>query len=251
LPEIRLAIGFRGTPILKRLYPSLRKSWARLTWIGGYKVKRYGDLLLLLNWRNYVDRQIGLLGGYEREQIDYLLSRMAGGCDGFIDVGANFGLYSLIVARSGRARAIHAFEPDPRNLGQLAGNLYLNKLTGVVQVHPLAVSDRVGPLAFTLADDGATGKTYAAADGGTTLMATTLDDALQLSGATLFLKIDIEGHALAALRGAERLLRDNRCFLQIETWAHDFDAVSGLLRAFGYRAIHRIHDDHYFEKPVF
>jgi FkbM family methyltransferase len=239
--------GFRNIPILKRLYPSLRKSWARLTWVEGYKVKRYGDVLLLLNWRNYVDRQVGLLGGYEREQIDYLLTRMAGGCDAFIDVGANFGLYSLLVARSGRVRAIHAFEPDPRNLAQLAGNLYLNKLTGAVQVHPLAISDKAGPLAFTIADDGATGKTYAAPDGATTLMATTLDDTFALAGARLVLKIDIEGHALAALRGGERLLRNNRCLLQIEAWEHDLAAVSETLQGFGYRWVHRIRDDHYFE----
>lgn len=52
-------------PVVRRLYPSLMKRWARLTWTGGHKVKRYNGLLLL-NWHNYVDRHVGLFGGYER-----------------------------------------------------------------------------------------------------------------------------------------------------------------------------------------
>ena len=74
-------------PVVRRLYPSLMKRWARLTWTGGHKVKRYNGLLLLLNWHNYVDRHVGLLGGYERAQVAYFLAQMQKGCDVFIDVG--------------------------------------------------------------------------------------------------------------------------------------------------------------------
>ena len=79
-------------PVVKRLYPSLLKRWARLTWTGGHKVKRYEGLLWLLDWRNYVDRQVGLLGGYEQAQVAYLLSRMRRGLFGVV---TKFSIHNL------------------------------------------------------------------------------------------------------------------------------------------------------------
>jgi FkbM family methyltransferase len=235
-------------PVVKRLYPSLLKRWARLTWTGGHKVKRYEGLLWLLDWRNYVDRQVGLLGGYEKAQVAYLLSRMKPECDAFIDVGANFGLYALQVAKAGYAREIHAFEPDPRNIGQLTGNLYLNNMAGAVTVHTLAVSDRPGRLSFHLASGTSTGQNRVAAGGNTIVEATTLDAMFRWTGKSVFIKMDIEGHEAAALRGASSLLRDNNCFLQIESYEGQRIEVEGLLRELGYEAVHAIGDDRYFAR---
>jgi len=235
-------------PVVKRLYPSLLKRWARLTWTGGYKVKRYEGLLWLLDWRNYVDRQVGLLGGYEKAQVAYLLSRMKPECDVFIDVGANFGLYSLQVAKVGYAREVHAFEPDPRNLAQLTGNLYLNNMTGAVRVHRLAVSDKPGQVSFRLAAGTSTGQNRVAADGDTIVEATTLDTMFGWQGKSVFIKMDIEGHEAAALRGAVRLLRENDCFLQIESYESQRVEVEALLRELGYEAVHAIGDDRYFAR---
>lgn len=237
-----------AVPVIKRLYPSLLKRWARLTWTEGHKVKRYQGLLWLLDWRNYVDRQVGLLGGYEKEQVAYLLSRMKPGCDVFIDVGANFGLYTLQVVKSGFAQEVHAFEPDPRNIGQLTGNLYLNNMTGAVNVHRVAVSDKPGRLSFRLAAGTSTGQNRVAADGDVVVEATTLDQAFGCKGKSIFIKMDIEGHEAAALRGALRLLRENACFLQIESYESQRAEVETLLRELGYESVHVIGDDRYFAR---
>jgi len=42
------------------------------------------------------------------------------------DIGANVGLYSLLMARQAGAASVHAFECLPGNIGKLQANLRLN-----------------------------------------------------------------------------------------------------------------------------
>lgn len=235
-------------PIIKRLYPSICKRWARLTWPGGYKLKAYNGLLLTLNHKNYIDRQIAFYGGYEQAQLRHLSAHMQKGCDLFIDVGANFGLYSLQIAKHNWALNIHAFEPDARNYAQFGGNMYLNKLSDKITLHRFAVSDKKGDLSFVIYPETSTGQTRVAnqSEATTTLHATTLDDTFQLEGKRITIKIDIEGHELAALKGAERLLKNNQCFLQIESFPENAKAIEAFLRDYDYHLQHRIDDDYYF-----
>src|SRR5690242_8054034 len=124
---------FRDIPLLKRLIPSVRKRIAAITWPGGFKIVRRHDVLLLLNYRNYVDRELLFYGRYERDQIDMLTSAMLRhGCDIFLDIGANIGLYSLIAATRRLAGEVIAFEPDARSLGALQANLLINGIANIV-----------------------------------------------------------------------------------------------------------------------
>jgi hypothetical protein len=86
-------------------------------------------------------------------------------------------------------------------------------------------------------------------DGGSdasTVRAVRLDDALQLSGHRIALKIDIEGHELAALEGMKGLLRDNDCFLQVESWPWNAQAFIADMCAEDYQLVHQIDSDYYF-----
>ncbi|MBI3441225.1 MAG: FkbM family methyltransferase [Proteobacteria bacterium] len=246
----------RYIPIIKRVYPSLLKRWAMLTWTGGYKVKRYKGFYLLLNCRNSLDRKIGLHGGHEQEQFAYFFFNMKKGCDVFLDIGANIGTYSLQAAQLGVAREIHAFEPDPRNHAQLQANLYLNQVTERIQVHKLALSDKSGMLQFELGIEGKPDLTkVASAGGGPTkaIMAKALDEVVSYQGKKIFLKIDTEGHEFEVLKGAEQLLKNNACFLQVEAWPVNAVIVAKELTDLGYACTHTIHNDHYFsvaEKSV-
>jgi FkbM family methyltransferase len=64
----------------------------------------------------------------------------------FLDVGANVGLYSLILAAYAKAKKkdmrILAFEPDPTNRARLAFNIQASDAN--IQVLPYAVSDQDG-----------------------------------------------------------------------------------------------------------
>lgn len=64
----------------------------------------------------------------------------------FLDVGANVGLYSLILAAhakiTGKDMRIVAFEPDPTNRARLAFNIKASEAN--IQVLPFAISDEDG-----------------------------------------------------------------------------------------------------------
>jgi hypothetical protein len=82
---------------------------------------------LLLDLKNYIDREVVIKGGFEASNIDFMCKKIASyDCDAFMDIGANIGLYSIAVARRTAVQVI-AFEPDPRNHCQMAANLFLKR----------------------------------------------------------------------------------------------------------------------------
>ena len=235
-------------PILRRLVPSIEKRIGALTWPGSFKVVRSNGAVFLVSYRNYVDRQIAFRGDYEAAQHEFFLGKMRDcACDIFIDVGANIGLYTVLAALEAKPARIVAFEPDPRNYDQLRANLLLNRLTFGVETHKLAVSDR-STVDFRLGSETSTGESKVATGhpDSMSLPAVRLDDFLPVRGATLFIKIDIEGHEASALAGMEMLLRNNRCFLQIESFDANFPAVDAFLRGAGYDLRRQLDADRYF-----
>lgn len=238
---------FRDIPLLKRLIPSVRKRIAAITWPGGFKIVRRHDVLLLLNYRNYVDRELLFYGRYERDQIDMLTSAMLRhGCDVFLDIGANIGLYSLIAATRRLAGEVIAFEPDARSLGALQANLLINGIADIVEVKAIALSDHDGMVRFTPDPGTSSCRSRVSADGTVSVPCARLDTLLSLEGKRLFFKIDIEGHELSALDGMRHVLERNRCFLQIESFAANAPAVDQLMRKLGYQRRHQIGHDHYY-----
>jgi FkbM family methyltransferase len=244
-------MSLRGLPVLKRLIPSMRKWIAALTWPGGFKVVRRHDVLLRLNYRNYVDRELLFYGKYEREQIAALTSAMARhGCDLFLDVGANVGLYSLVVATRGLARGVIAFEPDARSLGPLQTNLSINGVASAVDIRAVALSDHDGSVWFKPDPGTSTCRSSVSADGELSVPCTRLDTVLPATGKRLFLKIDIEGHELAALNGMRDVLGRNQCFLQVESFTPNTAALDAFMHGLGYSHTGQIGDDHYYNNFV-
>jgi FkbM family methyltransferase len=239
---------WRRIPVLKRLVPSLRKRLARLTWTDGFAIVRSGGALLLVNHRNYVDRQIAFFGDYESDQLAYLLGCIRRyRCSAFIDVGSNLGLYVVRVGGSTAVSRLIAFEPDARNHDQLRANLYLNGLSARAEVHHLALSNRTGKVAFKAFADTSTGQSRVSETStGVEVDAARLDDLLDLAGQRIAIKIDVEGHEAAALEGMRALLTRNNCIIQAEIFPHRFAQARSLLDELGYRELHAIGHDHYF-----
>jgi len=131
--------------------------------------------------------------------------------DLFVDVGANFGFWALAAAHRG-CRVI-AVEPVPTTRALLAANAARNGLMERVQIFAGAVSDSVGSLSVAV-PAGESGQASVHPDAGAelesfTVEATTLD-ALIGEQPVRFLKIDVEGHEPAVLRGAARALRSGQ-----------------------------------------
>jgi len=135
------------------------------------------------------------------------------GAGPIVDIGANIGLVSLLLARRFPDRAIHAFEPNPTTFETLEANVARNRASGI-SCHRYAVSDADGTVLFDN-DPVKRGTASISKDGGgnaAEVPATTLDSfiAKQAIDAIGLLKIDVEGYETLVLRGASRVLNEIR-----------------------------------------
>ena len=135
------------------------------------------------------------------------------GAGPLIDVGANIGLVSLLLARRFPDRDIHAFEPNPTTFETLEANIARNGASKVF-CHRYAVSDADGMVMFDN-DPVKRGTASISRDGGghaAEVPATTLDSFVAEHGidAIGLLKIDVEGYETLVLRGATRVLNEIR-----------------------------------------
>lgn len=148
----------------------------------------------------------------EREQMAAAeaLAPRGGLC---FDVGANVGLYTLLLAR--HASEVVAFEPAPRNLRYLWAHVQRNRLDNV-QVITAAAAASQAMTGFDTAGDPGRGHLSQAA----TQIVTTvrLDDvAARLGRMPDLIKIDVEGAEADVLRGAIDILRHRRPTLLLST----------------------------------
>ena len=240
-------------PLFKRAIPSIKKRIAKATWQGGYAIRESNGALFLLNYRNFVDRQIAFYDDFEVEQRRYLFAGLAEhGCDLFLDVGANIGFYSILVAKSGLADRVVAFEPDARNRLHMGANLLMNGLVSKVDIVPKAVTEESGIVDFLPSPDTSTGQSKVGrGTGAIQVEAVCLDDfisaaGLGAAGLRVFIKMDIEGHEPEAVRGMGRLLRNNKIFMQVESFPENVVGLAESLAGYGLARGHQIGDDHYF-----
>jgi FkbM family methyltransferase len=129
-----------------------------------------------------------------------------------LDVGANVGAYSLLLGQwVGASGAVFAFEPAPAPFDGLVRHVRLNHLDGVVRPVREAVSDVT--LATRLLVAGTAGESRLALAGdpiehAVPVASTTIDEFCERTGIEPdFIKIDVEGFELSALRGARETIR--------------------------------------------
>jgi FkbM family methyltransferase len=139
------------------------------------------------------------------------------------DVGANVGVWTVLMSKSNPSARIHSFEPNSATFNLLEVNVKENNCTNVTLINA-AVSDREGTSLFqvppsasilgrllppeqSIDDDGR----FLNAKTSQVLCLRLADYCRQAGVAEIdFMKMDIEGHELAALRGLEPLLSERR-----------------------------------------
>jgi FkbM family methyltransferase len=161
----------------------------------------------------------------------------AGDC--MLDVGANFGLHSLlagsIVGKSGK---VHSFEPLPANLKKLRHHLKLNHLEKIVEIVPSAVSDSPEKIIsfFSGAEELGATASLTKSTGNTkqlTVANIKLDDYLpKIKQSVRLMKIDVEGAELKVLRGGQKLLQSHKPLLVIEVHGFAFPNFDTTLEEF-------------------
>ncbi len=170
---------------------------------------------------------------YEPDSLDFLLKRFKldqGGL--FIDVGANFGWYSLIFSKfAGATGQIISFEPDQKNFELLSHNKNLNAAANIEAIQ-IAVGESHGEVLLGHAPDTNPGMhslvdlPHINKDNAQTVQIRRLDDVLKdHAGLIDLLKIDIEGFEVAAFLGGRETLR--RCKLILAEYSPAFIEASG------------------------
>lgn len=185
----------------------------------------------------------GLFGRWEGESLRVWV-RAARSARAILDVGANAGLYTLCAKAVSPHAAVAALEPVERIRAKLAANVALNRMD--VSIVPAAASDRDGTGA--LLDTGAehelsatldpTARVLAGKEAHPVEVALVRLDTLVARGAIPppdLVKIDVEGHEPAVLRGMGSLL-ERRPVLLVEVLTEAAAAdVDALTRHFGYQ----------------
>lgn len=214
-----------------------------------YKIGRDGAAASFEgNWYTYDPDQYGATGNVDfvREAEDTTrskLKRLIRPSEVFYDVGAHGGVYTISMKREHPDLEVHSFEPQPE---ELLKNLALNDL-GRENVHAVAVGDVAGIVKMTT---GRRSSNHVSANGELAVRCVRLDDFAFEQGirAPDWVKIDIEGLELAALRGTSRLLRESQPTIICEI-NHLFDRFgatmpdfAAFLRDHGY-SIYRLEED--------
>jgi len=176
------------------------------------------------------------LGSYETHVQRAIVEYVGPGAVAY-DIGANVGFHTLLCAKAVGAKGkVFAFEPFPRNQNILKRHLQLNGI-GNVTVVEAAVSDRRGSAWFTSPVDnhGSMGhlSEHESAD-------TISIESIALDGTDYplpdFIKMDVEGAELLALRGMHAILSRSKPVLVIERTPSSWVEVEDLLTQSGYRS---------------
>jgi FkbM family methyltransferase len=237
-----------------------RGRYRATNWVGRYQTDPFwarmpddlGPLWFRCDLRDRMMREVCFTGRYEPQETALLQLLLRSGMT-FVDVGANWGYFSLAAARMvGPAGRVVSVEADPRACRTLRANVTRNGLDAVA-VLEMAASDGPGTLQLQeyeadASDSGSYGvaATTTVVEGGRafTVAARALDDALDDAGVDRvdLLKMDIEGGEARALAGLRRRLAGRRIDrILLEVHPHHLrdqgssaEAVVGELRAHGF-----------------
>ncbi len=173
-----------------------------------------------------------------------------------LDVGGHLGSVSYALTRLAPRGKLHIIEASPAKAAALHARF--PKAT----VHPVAVSDHAGEAVFyeNVAQPGFSSLTNRTSRGDTREVRVPLariDDLWPGDLRLDFLKIDVEGHEFAALKGAEATLARHRPAILFEAGAVEdsdvnatsYDDLHAFLTSLGY-AIRPVFHQHFGREPV-
>jgi FkbM family methyltransferase len=198
-----------------------------MNWVGGQQLDPFwtklptdlGSLSFQCDLRDGLMREVCFTGRYEPQETAVLRHLLHPGMT-FVDVGANWGYFTLIGAHLvGSTGRVLSVEADPRAARTLRANVGRNALQSV-QVYDIAASDGPGLLTFQEYEPEArdSGNFGVAQSMGVVsgrryfkVASRALDDVLDEAGVTRVhvMKMDIEGGEARAIAGLRRRLSAN------------------------------------------
>ena len=225
-------------PVLKRLIPSFYKKY--IFFFNKYTKKVIiNNVIYDLDLRHLIDRRFFFHNGYEDELFDPLNNIInKNKIDFFLDIGSCWGVYSLRLAGIHKNLKILAFDPIKTNIERLNISIKKNKFENIECFHT-AIGSKKDKVTL-----GATEKYYPNYEINEinsvineTSELNSLDFLLKTKDKSLILKIDTEGYEFEVLKGAINLLKNNKCFCQIEIKDNNKEKVFSFLNDLNYNLV--------------
>ena len=248
---------FRSIPFLKRIYPSLFLKFSYLLNKNIF-LSKFKNVYLNLDIRDPIDRSVLLFNFYEEEQINYLIRLFRKNkINYFFDVGANCGMYSLVISKLFPKTSTLSFEPVKSTFKKLEKNFSLNPKLKNMKKYNYGLSNKNSKLKMkalfkkNFIQSGGYGVVnnkdnlknlhteFALFKKG--------DDKFKYKNKIICLKIDVEGHEIFVLNGLKKIFKNNKIFLQIEIFPNNLTKINRCLKNFNFIKINKINSDYYFK----
>lgn len=155
----------------------------------------------------FVDQEIFLKKVYEPEIVSEFIQNIKHD-DVCIDIGANIGHHTIIMAQLANNGSVIAYEPIPKLQKQLLQSLEKNNINNV-RLESYGLSDTEGSMELFLSEGniGSSSLINTTNEGSITITLKTLDS--YLFPKVDFIKLDVEGYEYTVLLGAEKTIE--RC----------------------------------------
>ncbi len=169
-------------------------------------------------------------GSYEKNELDFILKLLD---DNYtvLDVGANFGWYSLYIAKFFPNSKVYAFEPIPHTFSYLRKNIALNESSNII-INDFGFSDENKEIPFYYYPGGSVNASAANLTNADSVQKITgtvkkMDDYVEDNKLELdFIKCDIEGAELLAFRGGLNVITKFKPIIfteMLRKWSEKFN----------------------------
>jgi len=204
-------------------------------------IVNFKNIRLFINIKDPIDKIIFYKNEYEERQIKFLSEWINKNKPNiFIDIGANFGIYSLRISKLFQMLKIIAFEPVLTTFNKLKMNIKINSLEKRIKNYNVGLSNangrkkmvalkrrnyiQSGGFSFNIPKRKLTNEEI-------TQYHKTIkgDKVLKFKKKKIVIKIDVEGYENKVLLGIKNLLKNNKILLQIEIFDDNFKKINQLL----------------------
>ena len=192
----------------------LFRSYARSCYQPGVCIERpttkFGDLFEV-DLSSFLEWQLWAFGGYE-EHFAELFRYLVSPNDHCVDVGANVGVHTVRLGKLVGSRGkVIAIEPDEELAHRVDRNIMLNQLSNTHVINAAASDEAGGKVQLYRPDARDTNRGRASllqhsylTGSATTVPVVTIDEVCP--GPVALIKIDVEGHEAAVVRGAAAVI---------------------------------------------
>jgi len=186
-----------------------------------YKKRLHDSFFMLLNPTEHIQQQLFWYGYYEKE-LGELLKKIIKPGEVFLDLGANIGYFSLLVANNSPSVKVISFEPVAGLFQNMNDNISLNNIKNISTVNAavgeisgegelfVSAPNNLGMSSFHQPENYSGKKER--------VKIVTIDDWFKTSGLSKIdvIKLDIEGSELDALKGMKEMLQKDKPIVIVE-----------------------------------